>query len=128
MILASSLIKINKTTGCFAEILTKRIGSFDDLSIPGHQALRDLGSLHVLSTFGTIASCYGNTVGVMTPWMECSLHQYLQNNRELPVKVKLEIFSHVLKGLVHVHSQGYLHRDIKPENILMDSNGIFKSS
>lgn len=42
------------------------------------------------------------------------------NFLELPVAIKL--FTDILRGLEHLHSQGFFHNDIKPSNILIGSN------
>lgn len=38
----------------------------------------------------------------------------------------MHIFSHIVKGLIHVHSKGIVHRDLKPGNIFASDSGIFK--
>lgn len=38
----------------------------------------------------------------------------------------VHIFSHIVKGLIHVHSKGIVHRDLKPGNIFASDSGIFK--
>jgi len=43
------------------------------------------------------------------------------NFLELPVVIKL--FTDILRGLEHLHSQGFFHNDIKPSNILIGSKG-----
>ena len=40
----------------------------------------------------------------------------------LPIPVALGYITDVLRGLEHLHSQGYFHNDIKPSNILIGSN------
>ncbi|EOG7698119.1 serine/threonine-protein kinase [Vibrio parahaemolyticus] len=41
---------------------------------------------------------------------------------------KVKIMIHLAKGLLHIHTKGFLHRDIKPNNIILFSNGIYKIS
>lgn len=43
------------------------------------------------------------------------------NFLELPTAIKL--FTDILRGLEHLHSQGFFHNDIKPSNILIGSKG-----
>ena len=42
------------------------------------------------------------------------------NFLELPVAIRL--FTDILRGLEHLHSQGFFHNDIKPSNVLIGSN------
>lgn len=42
------------------------------------------------------------------------------NFLELPTVIRL--FTDILRGLEHLHSQGFFHNDIKPSNILIGSN------
>lgn len=43
-------------------------------------------------------------------------------------KKNLEIFSHVVNGMVQIHKNKVLHRDLKPENIFIDINAISKET
>jgi serine/threonine protein kinase len=43
------------------------------------------------------------------------------NFLELPAVIRL--FTDILRGLEHLHSQGFFHNDIKPSNILIGSQG-----
>ena len=50
------------------------------------------------------------------------------NSREKPFSEPeiRYIITHLLKGLVHIHKQGFFHRDLKPDNLLWDKNGYLK--
>lgn len=43
------------------------------------------------------------------------------NFLELPIAIKL--FTDILRGLEHLHAQGFFHNDIKPSNILIGNKG-----
>jgi len=40
-------------------------------------------------------------------------------------KVAWGIYSQIVRGLTHVHSQNVIHRDLKPGNIFANDNGVF---
>ncbi|KAF5301010.1 hypothetical protein FQR65_LT08993 [Abscondita terminalis] len=52
--------------------------------------------------------------------MDMSMYDFMKvRKRRLPeVKVRYYLYQ-ILKGLNHLHTNGFFHRDIKPENILM---------
>lgn len=52
-----------------------------------------------------------------------TLHQYLSANPQPDEETLLMVMISVLKGLTHIHSNGFLHRDIKPGNIYMRKEG-----
>ncbi len=52
-----------------------------------------------------------------------TLHQYLASNPQPDEETLLMVMISVLKGLTHIHSNGFLHRDIKPGNIYMRKEG-----
>jgi serine/threonine protein kinase len=48
-----------------------------------------------------------------------SLADYLQEQRQLPLKHALPIFRQVCSALAYAHERGIIHRDIKPGNIML---------
>ncbi|NIQ56300.1 MAG: protein kinase, partial [Gammaproteobacteria bacterium] len=51
------------------------------------------------------------------------LEEIIHRRDPLPLHLKLDIISDVLKGLAYAHSRGVVHRDIKPANILVTEDG-----
>jgi tetratricopeptide (TPR) repeat protein len=47
--------------------------------------------------------------------------EYCDQNR-VPVRERLELFSHVCQAIQHAHQKGIIHRDIKPSNVLVISH------
>ena len=48
------------------------------------------------------------------------LHQFMQENRELPLGQKLALVAQVAEGLAFAHSREIAHGDLKPSNIFVD--------
>ncbi|HWX19694.1 MAG TPA: protein kinase [Candidatus Binatia bacterium] len=44
------------------------------------------------------------------------------NNKRLPLRKRLELFSQVCQAVQHAHQKGIIHRDLKPSNILVTVN------
>ncbi len=48
------------------------------------------------------------------------LHQFMQDNRELPLGQKLALVAQVAEGLAFAHSREIPHGDLKPSNVFVD--------
>ena len=58
--------------------------------------------------------------------MEGNVYQLIRSRKGRPLAQGLvySIFSQVVNGLHHIHSNGYFHRDMKPENLLVTTTGL----
>lgn len=58
--------------------------------------------------------------------MEGNLYQLTKSRRgrSLAGGLVASIFQQIVKGLHHIHLQGYFHRDMKPENLLITTTGL----
>jgi serine/threonine protein kinase len=58
--------------------------------------------------------------------MEGNLYQLTKSRkgRALAGGLVASIFQQIVKGLHHIHEQGYFHRDMKPENLLITTTGL----
>ncbi|OAQ27060.1 kinase-like protein, partial [Linnemannia elongata AG-77] len=55
-----------------------------------------------------------------------TLEEYMRRSGRLP-ESDVKIFGEALvKGVLHVHTMGFLHRDLKPENILLGKGRTLK--
>lgn len=54
------------------------------------------------------------------------LNNYLKSHQNLSQDRILQIFSQIILGISHIHSQNILHRDIKIANIFLFKNGLVK--
>ena len=57
-----------------------------------------------------------------------TLATFLQRHPGLSMIRKLEIMEQLCAGLHYAHKMGVIHRDIKPANIMVDDEGLVKSS
>lgn len=48
-----------------------------------------------------------------------TLHDYLERNGTLSLRLAMEIFGQVCDGMAHAHRKGIVHRDLKPGNIML---------
>lgn len=55
------------------------------------------------------------------PMYKCSLRKYLDEINGDYERIAM-VFSGILDGVEHLHSEGIYHRDLKPENILINSD------
>ncbi|KAF8603655.1 kinase-like protein [Ceratobasidium sp. AG-I] len=58
--------------------------------------------------------------GIVYPWMECDLHEYLRSN---PGADRYQLCLQVIDGLVYLHSIGIFHGDIRSRNVLISNDG-----
>lgn len=65
---------------------------------------------------------------IMMEYIDGSSVETLIKNEFVSVRRSLEIMEHVLFGLEHIHTKGFLHRDVKPANILLNKDGSAKLS
>lgn len=56
----------------------------------------------------------------------CTLKDYLQQNRRMPVGDAANLMLQLLDGLHFAHRQNIIHRDIKPSNLLLTAAGKLK--
>ncbi len=47
-------------------------------------------------------------------------------DENIDIPLSLQIFSHIARGLKHVHVNGLIHRDLKPSNCFMDEDDTVK--
>lgn len=57
-----------------------------------------------------------------------SLHSRVRSLGAMSVREALEISSHAIEGLGHIHRLGIIHRDVKPQNLLLTAEGSLKIS
>lgn len=53
---------------------------------------------------------------------DCSVSDWLKNNKDASITQRLKIIKGALRGLVEIHTRGLTHGDIKPSNMLMTIN------
>jgi eukaryotic-like serine/threonine-protein kinase len=56
----------------------------------------------------------------------CDFRRIIQERRDMPIEVKLELMIQVCEALDHAHRLGIVHRDIKPSNLFACSNSRAK--
>ncbi|KAL8129284.1 hypothetical protein V2J09_018439 [Rumex salicifolius] len=57
--------------------------------------------------------------------MECNLYQLMKERHTPFSEEEIRSFmTQILKGLAHMHKNGYFHRDMKPENLLVKNDVI----
>ncbi len=49
----------------------------------------------------------------------CALHQFLQDNRELPLAARRDLLRRLARLVAALHDAGFSHRDMKTQNILV---------
>lgn len=75
---------------------------------------------------------YGGTVkpprvGIITEFCQNGdLSQYLEKNKNIPIKKKLEWIKGIVSAMVFLHEKNVIHRDLKPENVLLSEKFIPK--
>lgn len=45
-----------------------------------------------------------------------------QSQKNTKTEEAIHVFSQILSGIDHIHTEGFMHRDVKPENVFMDKN------
>ena len=63
----------------------------------------------------------GSTLYLVLEFMQCDLSELMRrgNGRPFSEQEVRNFCFQILKGLLHMHNQGFCHRDLKPENLLV---------
>ncbi|XP_057482840.1 serine/threonine-protein kinase MHK-like isoform X1 [Actinidia eriantha] len=66
-----------------------------------------------------------NELFFILDYMEYNLYQIMRGRQKPFLEEEIRAFmSQVLRGLAHMHRNGYFHRDLKPENLLVTNDVI----
>lgn len=74
-------------------------------------------------------NCYrgdGNKVILVQEYASNGDLYDLIDSESLSVVLKHQIFTHLIRGVAHLHRHGFVHRDIKPENVVVSKNYVAK--
>jgi serine/threonine protein kinase len=104
-------------------IAAKKIYKFDfeESGLKEMKFLKSVDSKNVIKCLG-----YSETddfLFVILERMNCNLFQFLNVNRNLNLKKKIEIIFEIAQGLIILHQQKIIHLDVKPSNILLNGDG-----
>ncbi len=70
---------------------------------------------------------YNGTFALVLEYIEgITLKEFIQENKNIDLSVKLFIIHEILKGISYLHKKGVLHRDLKPSNVLISRKGEVK--
>jgi serine/threonine-protein kinase len=86
------------------------------------RAASAIGHPHIIDVFDLGRTPEGLLFMVMELLDGKSLGQLLEERRQLPVPMAVDIISQVLGGLSAAHKNGIVHRDLKPDNIFVVDN------
>jgi serine/threonine protein kinase len=93
---------------------------FEKSGLKEMKFLKSVDSKNVIKCFG-----YSETddfLFVILERMNCNLFQFLNVNRNLNLKKKIEIIFEIAQGLIILHQQNIIHLDVKPSNILLNED------
>lgn len=86
------------------------------------RAASAIGHPHIIDVFDLGRTPEGLLFMVMELLDGKALGQLLEERRQLPVPMAVDIISQVLGGLSAAHKNGIVHRDLKPDNIFVVHN------
>ncbi len=82
------------------------------------QALAMMEHLNIARIFDAGATLKGRPYFVMEYVDGAPITQYC-DEKQVPVRRRLELFLAVCRGVQHAHQKGVIHRDLKPSNVLV---------
>lgn len=65
--------------------------------------------------------------GLAMEWIDgWPLDVWLQQNPDVTLEQKLNLFHEIVRGVTFLHDHGVIHRDLKPANVIVNTRGVAK--
>ncbi|XP_076065135.1 uncharacterized protein LOC143039157 [Oratosquilla oratoria] len=123
------LIEDNSTDAYYAFKVSEISGEYAQEAV--NKEIRALSSLrghpNVLALHEFIMD--GEIAGLVLEYVPFTLDRIIsfnQKERHLPAMWVKSFLSDLLRGVAHIHANGFVHFDLKPLNLLVSQNGVLK--